>query len=107
MAKKQAKVSSKKPRRNAPPPVLEVPPVIIKGGSIGVIFRERPFTIDEFDDPGTKTRVRRVSHPDNIRIFKVEIRDNRAGQRDKLLCSFELPNDNALNGQIDINIFAE
>ncbi len=98
--KKQQSSSPKKPR------LQEVPPVVIKGGSLEVQTKAQPFTITEFDDPATKTNLRVASHPNKaIKIIRVEIRDNRPTSNDDLLCLYAVPAE--LAGQVDINVFAK
>lgn len=86
----------------------EVPPVIIKGGSLQVQLRVDdlpPGASDGFDDPENHTKVKRANHPDpNIKILRVEIRDNRDGEEDRLLSLFDA---NAVEGRVDIIVFAK
>ncbi|MBC8029926.1 MAG: hypothetical protein H7Z16_07430 [Pyrinomonadaceae bacterium] len=49
---------------------LEVPPVVIKGGSIEV-----EFPIEPFDAPEHGKKVKLVKHPKNTEITIIEVRD--------------------------------
>jgi len=74
----------------------EVPPVIIKGGSIQVEFRDVPF-----DDADNHTQVNKVSHPDStVEIGSVEIRDFPGN----LLGFYKVPTN--LNGKCIISVIA-
>ena len=67
---------------------LEVPPIIIKGGSIDV-----EFPIEAFDDVEHGTKVKKVKHPKNTKITVIEVRDYKK----VLLNSYTLPAN--LNGK--------
>lgn len=78
----------------------EVPPIIIKGGSLKVRFPDV-----DFDDPDNHSKVKKANHPNNgITILRVEIRDNRDGQGDKLLNYYDARD---VTGKIDILIYAQ
>jgi hypothetical protein len=99
MSKKNRTESSKE-TENLFPRREEVPPVIIKGGSLQVRFPDV-----DFDDPDNHSKVKKANHPTaNIKILRVEIRDNRDGQDDKLLCYFDARD---VTGKIDIIIYAQ
>lgn len=87
-------------------PLAEVPPVVIKGGSLKALFAEQAFSIDKFEDPTTKQKVRECTHPTGtLRIIRIEIRDNRQTSNDDLLCLYTVPAE--LDGRVDVIVFAK
>src|ERR1051326_3683946 len=101
MSKKRQSKATTKTRRAGGGGTVEVPPVIIKGGSLNVLFRDVAFD----SDADAQKKVTIATHPNpNIKIHRIEIHDNRAGQQDRLLCFYDA---NAVNGSIDIVVFAQ
>jgi hypothetical protein len=67
--------------RKGPGGLLEVPPVIIKGGSMEVEF------FPDFDDDDNKKKVKKVKHPHDTKIVKVVIEDYHKNE----LNSYRIP----------------
>ncbi len=100
MSQKRQGEQTRKTRGSKAGGTEEVPPVVIKGGSLEVRFPDV-----DFDDADNRTKVKKVTHPDpNIKILRVEIHDNRAGQNDKPLSLYDATD---VGGGIDIMIFAK
>lgn len=59
MSENQQNNPSKETEQSGAGPLEEVPPVVIKGGSILVRFPDV-----DFDDPDNQKKVKKVSHPD-------------------------------------------
>src|ERR1051326_2002212 len=95
MSKKNRTESSKETENLFARSREEVPPIIIKGGSLKVRFPDV-----DFDDPDNHSKVKKANHPTaGIKILRVEIRDNRAGQNDKLLNYYDAGD---VTGMIDV-----
>jgi hypothetical protein len=67
--------SKKGSKENAKKGKLEVPPVIIKGGSIEVEFKAM-----DFDDGDNHTKVKKVKHPHDTKILRIEVQDYQKNQ---------------------------
>lgn len=102
MSKKPQRDPTKTIRLSGPPAAgEEVPPVVIKGGSLKLEFKD----VDFDSDADAQKKIRLASHPNsNIKILRVEIRDNRTGEKDKLLSFYDATD---VAGRIDIIVFAQ
>jgi hypothetical protein len=86
--------SKKRSKENGDKGKLEVPPVIIKGGSIEV-----EFPAVDFDDGDNHTKVKRAKHPHDTKILRIEVQDYQK----KPIHSYTLPTN--LNGKCLIYIW--
>ncbi len=83
MDEKQEKVDEMAVEREGRRGRLEVPPVIIKGGSIEVEFKNEPF-----EDDDNHTKVKKVKYPKkDTKITVIEVRDYQKN----ILNTYRLP----------------